>query len=200
MRNFIHLLFVIALVGFSFANTSSAQTQDRIMIFENTCDKPAAESDDEDNRCLVELVDVRIGDQKITSEKSFVADENWMKNLKVRIKNVSGKPFVFASVDFGLIEGLYEKPAPTASWSSGFIFSRGKESDPFNGNIKISDEVVLEPNKEIELTFDDLPSFYRDLTTLETLGKMSQIVLTTAAVEFKDGKQKDSFLFIKRQK
>ncbi len=188
----------IALVGFSVV-TAYAQTQDRRMIFDRLCDEPAAQSDDDDSDCLVELVDVHIGSQKITSGKPFVADENWMKNLKVRIRNVSGKSFVFVGVSFGLIEGMYEQLAPSASWGWAFGFSRGKASNPYDENRKISDVVVLKPNKEIELTFDDLPELYKKSSLMQVVGKQSQIVFITATVEFKDGKQEDSELFVKKK-
>ena len=192
------MFLVIAFVGV-IAAPVHAQTQERRMIFDRLCDEPAAESEDEDNDCLVELIDIQINDQKVTSGKPFVADENWMKNLKVRVRNVSRKPFVFVGIGFGLIEGLYEELAPSASWQWGFGFYRGKPSNPYDENRKISDVVVLKPNKEIELTFNDLPELYKKSGLMDVAGKMSQIVFISAQVEFKDGKQEDSELFIRKK-
>lgn len=197
MKNFIHLLLVFSFIGFS-GLTASAQTQDRRMIFDKLCVESAADSADEDSNCLVKLVDVRIGNQQITSGKPFVADENWMKNLKVRIRNVSGKPFVSVGVSFGLLEGLYEELAPSASWGWKFGFYRGKASNPYDENRKISDVVVLKPNEEIELTFDDLPELQKS-GLIEVAGKISQIVFIYATVEHKDGKQ-DRLFIRKKQK
>jgi hypothetical protein len=198
MKNFIRLFLTVAFVGFVVA-PAFAQTQDRIMIFDRLCDEPAAESEDEDSDCLVELIDIQIDGKKITSGKPFIADENWMKNLKVRIRNVSGKPFVAVGLSFGLIEGLYEELAPSASWSWAFGFHRGKSSNPYDENRKISNVVILKPNKEIELTFDDLPELYKKSSLMQVVGKQSQIVFISATVEFKDGKQEDSELFIKKK-
>ena len=198
MKNFIYLFLIAAFVAF-IAPPAFAQTQDRRMIFDwYDCDEPAAESDDEDSRCLVELVDVQVAGQKITSGKPFVADGNWLKNLKVRVKNVSGKPFVFVGISFGLIEGLYEELAPSASWSWGFGLVRGKASNPNDKKRKISKIVVLKPNEETELTFADLPKEPAQSRLLEVIAKTSQIVFRPAAVEFEDGTQKDSRLFIRK--
>ncbi len=169
------------------------------MTFDRLCDEPAAEDDDEDSRCLVELIDITINGKKITSGKPFVADENWMKELKIRIRNISGKPFIAVGVSFGLIEGLYEKLAPSASWAWGFGFNRGKFSNPYDENRKISEIVVLKPKEEMQLTFDDLPDLYENSRLMQVAGKQSQIVFISATVEFKDGKQKDSDLFIKKK-
>lgn len=199
MKSFIFLFPIIVFVGL-FSATVFAQTQDRRMIFdEYECREPAAESKDEDSNCLVELVNVQIDGQKITSGKMFVADENWLKNLKVKVKNVSGKPFVFVGVSFGLIEGLYEELAPSASWGWEFGFYRGYASNPNDKKRKISKKVILKPNEEIELTFDDIPDFHKSSGLLRVVGRMSQIVLKTAFVEFEDGKQDDSFIFFKRK-
>lgn len=199
MSYFIHLLLAICLTSLS-VTIASAQTQDRRLIFDRLCNDPAVESKDEDSDCLVELIDIQIGSQKITSGKPFVADENWIKNLKVRIRNISGKPFVFVGVSFGLIEGMYENLAPSASWGWAFGFYRGKASTPYGENRKVSKVVVLAPNKELELTFDNLPKPNKKSRLLEVSGKMRQIVFITARVEFKGGKHKDSYLFIRKQK
>lgn len=197
MKKFIYP-FLIAAFVWLIAAPVSAQTQDRRMIFDRyDCDEPAAESGDEDSSCLVELIDVYVADQKIVSDKPFAADENWLKNLKVKIKNVSGKPFVFVGVSFGLIEGLYEELAPSASWAWGFGFNRGKESNPRAKKRKISKTVVLKPNEETELTFADLADSYESRVFMQAVKNWNQIVLRTATVEFKDGRQEDSRIFIK---
>lgn len=196
MKRFICLLSGIVFVGL-FSAPVFAQMQDRRMIFDRyECNEPATESKDEDSKCLIELVNVEIAGQKIASDKTFVADAGWLKNLKVRVKNVSGKPLVFVGVSFGMIEGLYEELAPSASWGWGFGLYRGQASNPNDAERKTSKHIILKPNKEIELTFADLRD--PDARLLEAAGRMSQIVLRTAIVVFEDGKQVDSFLFIKR--
>jgi hypothetical protein len=199
MKSLIYWFSLIAFFGF-IAAPVFAQTQDRRMIFDrHDCDEPASESGDEDSNCLVELVDVQIAGQKIISGKTFIADENWLKNLKVKIKNVSGKPFVFVGVDFGLIEGLYEELAPSASWGWAFSLHRGEASSSNDKKRRISKLVVLKPNEEMELNFDDLSDFNKKSSQLmQVIGKTSQIVFITASVEFNDGEQKDSHLFIRK--
>lgn len=197
MKKFIYL-FLIAAFIWLIAVPVSAQTQDRRIILDRyDCDEPAAESGDEDSNCLVELIGVYVADQKIVSGKVFTADENWLKNLKVKIKNVSGKPFVFVGVSFGLIEGLYEELAPSASWAWGFGLYRGKQSNPRAKKKKISKTVVLKPNEETELTFADLPNSYTNSRFMQVVKEWNKIVLITATVEFKDGRQEDSHIFIK---
>lgn len=191
MKNFIYIFLAVAFICFIDAS-AFAQTQDRRMIFDRyDCGETAA---DEDEPCLVELIDVQIAGQTITSGKPFVADENWLKNLKVKIKNVSGKPFVFVGVSFGLMEGLYEELAPGASWGWGFGLSRGKISNPDDEKKKISKEIVLKPDEEMELNYSDLADFYKKSRLMQVVGKMSQIVLRTATVEFEDGRQENGFL------
>ncbi|MBK8812705.1 MAG: hypothetical protein IPN69_18510 [Acidobacteria bacterium] len=180
MKNVVYLYLIVAFAAFIPA-PALAQTQDRRMVFDRyDCNEPATESEDKDSSCLVELVDVHVGGQKITSGKPFVADENWLKNLKVKVKNVSGKPFVFVQVSFGLIEGLYEELAPSASWGWGFGLSHGKASNSNDKKRKISKVIVLKPNEEIELTFADLADVYKKSSFMQVVGKMSQIVVRTA--------------------
>jgi hypothetical protein len=195
MKSFIYLFLVVGFVEFVTAPVL-AQTQDRRMIFDSReCYETAAERKEEDSECLVELVDVHIAGQKITSGKMFVADATWLENLKVKVKNVSGKSIVYVSVTFELIEGLYESP-PMGSFRPIFFFDRGNVSDPKDEKREISKNVVLKPNEEIELNFTDLPDFGKS-ALMQRVGKIGQIVMSDAVVEFEDGKQVRSDLLIK---
>ncbi len=193
------ILLTILFLSFSVI----AQTKERRIVFnEYTCNQPRSESKDDDSNCLVELKEIFIGSEKIVSGKTFTADENWLKNLKIKIKNVSGKPFIAVAVSFGLIEGLNEKLAPSASWGWVFSLFRGKFSDPNDKKRKISKVVVLKQNEETELTFSDFPSsgvynVYRSAKFEQVIRNWQQIVMKTAFVELKNGTQKDSFLFMK---
>ena len=167
------------------------QKKERILIYDRLCSNPASASRDKDSDCLVELVDLRIGDDKIISGKPFTADENWLKDLRVKVRNVSGKPFVFIQVAFGLMAGLNDELGPSESWAWGFGFFRGKYSDPLSG-VKPSKEIVLKPNEVIELSFVD-----SDASTNEMLNKHSfqKAVFRLADIQFKNGTLRDSYFF-----
>ncbi len=196
MKSFIYLFLVVVFVGFVIAPVL-AQTQDRRVIFDSCeCYETAAERKKKDSECLVELVDVHIAGQKITSRKIFVADETWLENLKVKVKNVSGKPFAYISVDFELIEGLDTSLLHDGSFRPLAIFDRGSLSNPKYKKRKISKNIVLKPNEEIELNFTDLQDFGKP-SVMMVVGKTSQIVIRRTFVEFEDGKQVGSDLLIK---
>ncbi len=193
MKNIVFPILIVLL----FATLAFTQTQDRRIVFDRAnCDDPAAESKDKDSDCFVELISVHIGNQTITSGKPISADENWLKELRVRVRNVSGRSFVAFGVAFGVIEGLYQELGPYESWGWGFALYRGKFSNPDDKKRKISKVVVLKPNEETELNFAN----YDPLFPVADLSrKMRQIVLRYAFVEFRNGKQRDSDIFIKKE-
>ena len=196
--SFRYLSLITAFVAFISA-PAFAQTMERRMVLDrHDCDEPASKSEDEDSNCLVELISVQIAGTKIVSGKPFISDENWLSNLKVRLRNVSGRPFFFVGVSFGLIEGLYEELSPGASWGWGFGLFRGTPSDKNSEKRKFSKTVVLRPNEEIELTFSDLPTSYSQSPLMQVVGRMSQIVLITSTIEFGDGSQTDSRFFMRK--
>lgn len=197
MNTFTRLLltFLFALL---FASSVLAQTQDRVIFYDGLCEESSDDSEDEANKCLLELIDIQVAGKPVVSGKQFVADENWLKNLKIRVKNISGKPFVYVAVGFGLIEGLHEELAPSASWKYGFVFSSGKPSNQIT-KTKVSRKIVLKPNEEIELTYSNLPELYKQVLGKASEGTFSKSVFVSATVEFRNGEQKDSRLPVRNK-
>ncbi len=47
----------------------------------------------------IELVSAEVGDLPFNNENQVLADKSWLKNLKLNVKNISGKTIVYMKVN-----------------------------------------------------------------------------------------------------
>ena len=57
----------------------------------------------------VQIVDITVAGRSITPGQPFLADDDWLRTLTLRLKNVSGQPIVGAKIFFGLPETKIEE-------------------------------------------------------------------------------------------
>lgn len=190
--NILTRLFLALIFSLLFMSSAHAQMQDRVMFSceggNKSCEKV---DDDKNSKCYLELVDIQIAGQSVVFGKQFSADEKWLKNLKIQVKNVSSKSFVYVNLAFILIEGLHEEPV--LPWKHFFVFSKGVASDR-TAKTRVSDKVILKPSQEIELNYDGFPQLYKEWLGKAGEGTFKKSAFTIATVESENGEQEYSCL------
>lgn len=69
----------------------------------------------------LEIVDVAVGGKSITLGESFATDDEWLKNLTVRIKNVSNLTFSTVQMNFFLPEIMPDGPMVNLCYGCGGV-------------------------------------------------------------------------------
>src|SRR5829696_1108226 len=78
----------------------TGQVKDRLIPF------PAwASSFDKDEDVPLEIVGIRIAGRPVILGQPFAADSSWLKQMTLRVKNISGKPILAFGVGAGLLGG-----------------------------------------------------------------------------------------------
>lgn len=58
----------------------------------------------------LEITDIKVGGQNVSFDKSFLADDDWMKTLVISVKNTSDKRILFATLDFVFLRAPGSEP------------------------------------------------------------------------------------------
>src|SRR5437868_6774506 len=74
----------------------------------------------------IQVVGVFIGDQKVELNRSFAMDDEWLRNLRVRVRNVSHSSLPCVGIGFGLLTEMDTKLEPYQSWPWGISFKKGR--------------------------------------------------------------------------
>lgn len=175
-----------------------AQTQNRVIYFSDKTIEFDEQSAGDDEAPSLELIYIQIAGNQITSGKQFAADENWLKNLKIRVKNVSSKPIAYLELVFGLLEDIDEELEPSASWRFAFGFQCGKPIEN-KAKVKTKDEILLQPNEEVELTYESMNELTKSTFAKTGEGTFHKAQFRIARVQFETGEEKDSYLFIRKK-
>jgi hypothetical protein len=128
----------------------------------------------------LEIVDIKVESHSITIGHPFAADEDWLKTLTLRIKNISGQPIVGARMGFSLAETRIENKGLGFSLEYGKGLSTGIPSD---------EQRVIGPNEEFEFRFNDAQyrhhrAFVSERTSLPSF---SIVWIGVTSVKFDDG-------------
>jgi hypothetical protein len=89
----------------------------------------------------LEIVDVQVAGHSITIAQAFPADDDWLRSLTFRMKNISAQSIVGARIQFGLPETKVEDN------SLGFTLEYGKG---LSTGILSDEQKVIMPNEEFE--------------------------------------------------
>lgn len=161
------------------ANSATPQTKQRIITI-----YPSWTNDDDDMVCL-ELVEIKVAAQPIALVEPFDADDNWLKNMALRVKNVGTKPIAYFDVGAILFKGIEEKlawdesPKYVIGWTWGKRFNPEKEK--FEG-------ASLEPGQSVGLTYANVSPFHRGvLAQVVNEGALRKLEFTGPAVKYIDG-------------
>ncbi|HEX8844823.1 MAG TPA: hypothetical protein VF791_09285 [Pyrinomonadaceae bacterium] len=199
MINLKRSILIVALT-FALSSVAFTQTQKRAIYLSDHSVVAGERSldGDEDDRPLVELIDIQVARNRIAPGKPFIADEHWLKNLKIRVKNVSGKRMICLALTFGLLEGINQELQPSASWGYKFGFQFGKF---YEGKVEVetTSKIFLQPNDEVELTYESLDNFTKQALGKVGEGTFHKAEFLGALVQFEDGEWKDSDLLIRQK-
>src|SRR5689334_17518349 len=85
-----------------------------------------ASSSAEDNEVLLEVVEIKVAGKPIVLGRTFDADENWLKDMVMRVKNVSNKAIITFGLSGGFLEGIDEELQPYASYQYALGWDWGR--------------------------------------------------------------------------
>ena len=115
LRKLISIFCVaVLLIG---SHSANAQTKERLVPF------PDWSLDNTDEEVSLELVEIKIVSNPIALDKPFEADDNWLKNMTLRVKNIGTKPIVAFGVGGGLHHGVAEELSMHASFDYGMAWN-----------------------------------------------------------------------------
>src|SRR5437763_6711179 len=77
---------------------------------------------------LLELTEVQVAGQQIDFDKPFSAGDDWLRTLKLKVKNISGKSISFFRISFELFKDKDEKSKPYDSVEYAIQLRHGKPS------------------------------------------------------------------------
>lgn len=142
-----------------------------------------ASSYDEDDEIALELVEIKVDGRPIILGQSFDADEHWLKNMTLRVKNISNKPIISFGVGGGLLEGVDEELPLRASFPYGIGWSWGNWFNPEKEKPKGR---ALMPGESVELSYVNLVE--HSLKMLEEReNAFSKLKFMAPSIQYEDG-------------
>lgn len=128
----------------------------------------------------LEIVDITVAGRSITVGQPFAADDDWLRSLTFRMRNISGQPIAGARIFFGLPE------TRTESNSLGFSFEYGKG---LSTRIPSREQKVILPSEEFELKFNEAQyeRHRKFVSEWSNLPGFSKVRIDVTTVKFEDG-------------
>ena len=174
-----HLISILLVIGFVIGvQSTSAQTKKRVIPF------PAWSLDNTDDPVSLELTEIKIGDKPIALDTSFDADDTWLKNMTLRVKNIGTKPIVAFGVGGGLLHGVSEQLPINASFDYGIAWNWGNN---FNPDKEKHHGPVLNVGDTVELTYANVSSLTRRVLAKEGEGAFCKLKFMAPAIQYADG-------------
>lgn len=165
-------LLILVLVV-CFVQRTSSQTEDRIVPFPRW----SATYEEEDD-VILEVTRIKIGNQKITLGDTFRYNENWLKEMKLSVRNVSTKTIMAFSVGGGLLEGIDKELEPYQSYRYGISWE---------WTAPIQSRKLFGPGETIELTYSNVDGVYKRVLGRVGEGSLHKLMFMAPSVEFKKG-------------
>lgn len=117
------LLILICLCGTGLSQSGSElKFADRIIRAE----KRPVSSDDDEGFPAIEVVRVYIGRTAIGINKKFSAEDTWLGDLRIEVKNVSRETIKCVGLSLGLLADIDTLLQTHESWPRGVGFYRGQ--------------------------------------------------------------------------
>lgn len=93
----------------------------------------------------IKIISVKYGDKEVKSGESFQAPPDWIKDLSVRVKNVSGQTLKYIEVGVNFPRDEHENPIlPQISLSKGFNYL-------LSAQLPASEDFFIAPGEEVDL-------------------------------------------------
>jgi hypothetical protein len=157
---------------------ASAQTKKRLIPF------PAWSLDVYDDEVSLELVEIKIAAKPISLDKPFEANENWLKNMTLQVKNVGTRPIVAFGIGGGLLTRTDEELPAYASFEYGIGWTWGKQFDPDKEKAK---GPTLKPGEIVELSYRNVDSLTRRVLAKPGEGAFCKLKFMAPGIQYADG-------------
>lgn len=131
----------------------------------------------------LEIIQIELAGKAITLGQPFEADENWLKELRIKFRNVSNKPITHFNFGGGLIRGLEQELGIFESYQEGIAWDFGKQFDPQSDEEK-QKSIALQPGEVVELAYENVASYYK---RTDEIGAFCKLVLGPTGIQFADG-------------
>jgi hypothetical protein len=140
---------------------------------------------------VTEITEVKVKDTSVIHGKSFVAGDDWLNGLSVRVKNTSGKPIAFLRLNLRFPEAHYKD----GSLAGKIEFGREPDKTHVPGNLELinfedSIELVLKEDK-----YNELREFIRQRSPGIAISK---VIIHVGTVIFADGTLWSNGFFFRR--
>jgi hypothetical protein len=160
------------------AQVAAAQTKKRLIPF------PAWALDDTDEEVSLELIEIKIAGKSIPLDQPFEADDNWLKNMSLRVKNIGTKSIVAFGVGGGLLQGTDEELPAYASFQYGVAWNWGKNFNPDKGK---HHGPALGAGDTVELSYANVSALTRRVLAKEGEGSFCKLKFMAPAIQYADG-------------
>jgi hypothetical protein len=154
-----------------------AQTKNRLIHLDN-------DEDVEESRQIVKITRLEAGNNEVRFNQEFAAQDDWIKTLKIRVKNVGKKPIVYIGVGFGLLDTVDGELESGASYQYGISFDAGK---PIENIKKKKSAFMLNPSKEADLVYKGVSRDYKNVLEKVGIGRFHKAKFMVIRVQFIDG-------------
>jgi hypothetical protein len=170
-------VFPLALISLLICCEASAQTKKRLIL-------SGLEPNDPGDEVSLELLEIRVAGKSVSLNQRFEADDNWLKETTLLIRNVGKKSIVALDIGGGLLNGIDEELPIGASFYSGIGWQWGKRFDPKNHTPK---GATLSPGETVVLTHVNVDALYRRALDERSAGTFCKLQLRGPLVQFSDG-------------
>ena len=107
----------------------------------------------QDDAVVLEISGLHIADREVPFDKPFVAGDDWLAQLRLRIVNKGTKPIAGIKITIGLLEGVDEELPTYASFAYGMQFFRINQVKTKRGQSRLF--TLIKPGEEIEITAEN---------------------------------------------
>lgn len=168
----------LSLILLFFIQPVFGQVKKRVLPF------PEWSAASDEDEIALELAEIRVGGRPIILGQAFDADENWLKNMTLRVKNISKKAIVAFGLGGGLLEGINEELKPYASFQYGIGWKWGKQFAPEKGKPK---GTTLKPGETLELSYANVDQLTRKVLAKAGEGVFCKLQFMAPAIQYADG-------------
>jgi hypothetical protein len=145
---------------------------------------PEWASSSEEDESQLELVEIKVAGRPIVLGQSFDAAENWLKDMTLRVKNISKKPIVAFGIGGGLLKGIEEELPLYSSFQYGIAWNWGKG---FDSKKEKSKGIVFRPGETVELSYVNVSQLGRKVLAKEGEGAFCKLKFMSPSIQYEDG-------------
>ena len=179
------LIYSAVIITILFPLLVYSQTQDRIVDWHPlTLQGNFVKGEDgkqvSSNIESLKIIEIKVDGKIISLGQPFSASGDWLKNLTVKVRNISGKPISSIRMHFNLPEAKYKEGIMGFSLVYGKALSTG---------INYGVQKVIMPNEELDLIRNEA-HYNRDrdgIAQKSGTTDFSKVLMGITTVQFEDG-------------